>query len=73
MVSLELWLGMESLELWLKLTSVTGVSVQVMARTEGLHSIEQLQVVARDVIILCREYKLWFVLGTRPGVMECGL
>jgi len=29
-----------------------------MARTEGLHSIEQSQVVASDVLILCREYVL---------------
>jgi len=45
MVSLELWLGIEGkhvafLELWLGLTSVVGVSVRVVTRTEGLHSIE---------------------------------
>ena len=27
--------------LWLKLVSVTGVSVQVVAHMDGLHSIEQ--------------------------------
>jgi len=27
---------------------------------------------ARDVLILCREYKLWFVLGTPPDITECG-
>jgi len=34
------------LELWLGLASVADVSVRVVARTEGLHSIEQSQVVA---------------------------
>jgi len=29
------------LELWVGLTSVTDVSMRVVARTEGLHSIEQ--------------------------------
>jgi len=32
---LKLLLGMTSLELWLGLASVTGVSVQVVARTDG--------------------------------------
>jgi len=48
------------------------VSVRVVTRTEGLHLIEQSQVLANDVLILCREYKLWFVLGTTPGVTKCG-
>jgi len=43
-----------------------------MARKEGLHLIEQSQVVASDVLILCREYKLWFVLGNPPDFAECG-
>jgi len=43
-----------------------GVSVRVVARTYGLHSIMQSQVVASEVLILCREYKLWFVMGTPP-------
>jgi len=34
---LKLWLRMTSLELWLGLTSVTGLSVQVVVRTEGFH------------------------------------
>jgi len=51
---------------------VTGVSVRVVARTEGLHSIEQSQVVANDVLILCREYELWFVLRTPPSITESG-
>jgi len=48
------------------------MGVRVVARTEGLHSIEQSPILANDVLILCREYELWFVLGTPPGVMECG-
>ena len=61
--SLELWLGMEDehwtfLKLCLGMMCVTGVSVRVVAHTEGLHSIEQLQVLASDVLILCREYEL---------------
>jgi len=43
-----------------------------VARTESLHLIEQSQVVASDVLILCREYELWFVFETPPGVAECG-
>jgi len=39
--------------------------------TEGVHLIDQSQVVANDVLILCREYELWFVLGTPPGVAKC--
>ncbi|QCD89410.1 hypothetical protein DEO72_LG4g354 [Vigna unguiculata] len=35
MASLELWLRMTSLELWLGLVSVAGVSVRVVARTDG--------------------------------------
>jgi len=27
--------------------------------------------VAGDVLILCREYELWFILGTPPSVAEC--
>jgi len=73
MVSLELWLEMEDehwtfLELWLKMVCVTGVSVRVVSHTEGLHSIEQSQVVANDVLILCRDYELWFVFGTPCSV-----
>jgi len=48
------------------------VSVRVVAHTESLNSIEQLQVMASDVLILCQKYELWFVLGTLPGVTECG-
>ena len=71
--SLKLWLGMEDehctfLQLWLKMVCVTGVSVRVVARTKGLHSIEKSQVVASDVLILCREYELRFILGTPLGV-----
>jgi len=40
------------------MVSVTGGSVRVVARTEGLHLIKQSQVVASDVLILCREYEL---------------
>jgi len=54
------------------MVSVTDVNVRVVARTEGLHSIEISQVVANDLLILCREYKLCFVLGTPPSVAECG-
>ncbi|QCD89273.1 hypothetical protein DEO72_LG4g217 [Vigna unguiculata] len=73
MASLELWLGMEDehctfLQLWLKMVCVIGVSVRVVARTKGLHSIEKSQVVASDVLILCREYELRFILGTPLGV-----
>jgi len=59
-------------ELWLRLTSVAGVSVSIVARTEGLHLIEQSQVVANDVLILCWEYELWFILGTPPSITERG-
>ena len=55
-----------------RFASVTGVSVRVVACTEGLHSIEQSPVVASDVLILCREYILWFVFETPPGFTECG-
>jgi len=77
MLSLELWLNIEGkhvsfLKLWLRMVCVTDVSARVVAHTEGLHSIEKSQIVAGDVLILCREYKLWFVLGTTPGVAECG-
>jgi len=40
-------------ELWLGIASVTGVSVRVVACTEGFHSIEYSQVVASDVLIMC--------------------
>ena len=77
MASLELWLRMKDehktfLELWLEMMSVIGVSVRVIARTEGLHSINQSQVMASDTLILCREYELWFVLETPPSIAECG-
>jgi len=61
------------LELWLGMADGTSVSVRVVTCTEGLHSIEQSQVVAYDVLILCKEYELWFVSRTPPGIMECGL
>jgi len=32
---------MAFLELWLRMVSVNGVSVQVMARTKGLHLVDQ--------------------------------
>ena len=35
MAFLELWLGMTSLELWLGLASVAGMSVHVVACTDG--------------------------------------
>jgi len=78
MASLELWLEMEGkymafLELWLGMVCLTSVSVRVVTHTEGLQSIEQSQVVASDVLILCREYELWFVLETPPSVAKCGL
>ncbi|QCD86477.1 hypothetical protein DEO72_LG3g1001 [Vigna unguiculata] len=60
------------LELWLEMLGGTGVSVRVVAHTAGLYSIEQSQVVASDVLILCREYELCFVLGTPPDIIECG-
>jgi len=43
-----------------------------VAHTDGLHLIGQSQVVASDVLILCREYELWFVWGTPPSVTDCG-
>ena len=43
-----------------------------MARMEGLHLTVQSHVVASVVLILCREYELWFVMGTPPRAMECG-
>ena len=54
MTSLELWLRMEDehwafLELWLGMVCVTSVGVRVVAPMEGLHSIEQSQVMASDV------------------------
>jgi len=59
-------------ELWLEMVCVTSVSVWVVTCIEGLHSIGQSQVVANDVLILGREYEVWFVLGIPPSVAECG-
>ena len=50
----------------------TGVSVRVVAHMDGLHSIMKSQVMAINVLIWCREYELWFILGTPPNVTECG-
>ncbi|QCD89485.1 hypothetical protein DEO72_LG4g430 [Vigna unguiculata] len=75
MTFLELWLGMEGKHVAIPgcgFVSGTGVSVRVVARTDGLYTIVQSQVVASDMLILCQEYKLWFVLGTLPSVIKCG-
>jgi len=68
---LELWLVMTFLELWLGLEGkyvvvldcglmilVTDVSMQVMARVDGLHLIRQSQIVASDVANLVSRVRI---------------
>jgi len=75
MTFFELCFGMEGKHvviLGCGLVSGISVSVRVVARIDVLHLIQQSEVVANDVLILCWEYELWFVLETPSSVTECG-
>jgi len=49
---------------------VTGVSVRLVAPTDGLHLIRKSWFVASDVANLVSRVRLWFVLGTPPSIVN---
>jgi len=72
----ELWLRMTSIELWLEMEGkhvaipscglvilVIGVRVRVVARTDGLHLIRQLRVVANDIVNLVSRVRIVVRIG----------